>query len=52
MKWCLQETDMPEWMTKGKNHPGPERPRKWKRLQQLKTHNVHDDYVENIDGKN
>ena len=25
MNWCLQETYIPEWMTKGKNHPDPKK---------------------------
>ena len=32
---CLQETDIPEWMAKGKKHPDPERSPKMNRYKQL-----------------
>ena len=53
MNRCLQETDMPKWITKGKSiliQKDP--PPKKKTPQQIQTHNVPTDDVKNTNGTN
>ena len=52
MNKFLQEIDIPQWMTKRKSHPDPERTSKTKHSQQLQTHNMPNNDVENTYGTN
>ena len=52
MNRCLQETDIPEWMTKGKINLITKKTPKKDPRQKLQTHNVPTDYEENTNGTN
>ena len=52
MNKCIQKIELPEWMTKRKDHFDPERFLQRNRPKQLQNHNVPTDYVKNANGTN